>query len=51
MNRPLYEVHINSITLEGFVNSEIEEREDEKTSGIGFSLSILSIALVALRRN
>jgi len=51
MNRPLYEVHINSITLEGYVTPDIEETEDEETPGIGFSLSILSIALVALRRN
>ena len=52
MNRPLYEVHINSITLEGYVTPDIEETEDEETPGIGFSFSILSIALVALlRRN
>ena len=51
MNRPLYEVHINSITLEGYVTPDIEETEDEEIPGIGFSLSILSIALVALRRN
>ena len=52
MNRPLYEVHINSITLEGYVTPDIEENEDEETPGIGFSFSILSIALVALlRRN
>ena len=52
MNRPLYEVHINSITLEGYVTPEVEETEDEETPGIGFSFSILSIALVALlRRN
>ena len=51
-NRPLREVHINSITLEGYVTPEIEETEDEETPGIGFSFSILSIALVALlRRN
>ena len=51
MNRPLYEVHINSITLEGYFTPDIEETEDEETPGIGFSLSILSIALLALRRN
>ena len=51
MNRPLYEVHINSITLEGYVTPDIEETDDEETPGIGFSLSILSIALLALRRN
>ena len=51
LNRPLYEVHINSITLKGYVTPEVEETEDEETPGIGFSLSILSITLVALRRN
>jgi len=52
MNRPLYEVHINSITLEGYVTPEVKETEDEETPGIGFSISIISIALVTLlRRN
>ena len=51
LNRPLYEVHINSITLKGYVTPEVEETEEEETPGIGFSLSILSITLVALRRN
>jgi len=52
MNRPLYEVHINSITLEGYVTPEVKETEDEETPGIGFSFSIISITLVTLlRRN
>ena len=52
LNRPLYEVHINSITLNGDVTPEIEETEEEETPSIGFSLSILSIGFVALlRRN
>jgi len=52
LNRPLYEVHINSITLNGYVTPEVEETEEEETPSIGFSLSILSIGFVALlRRN
>ena len=51
-NRPLYEVHVNSITLEGFVTNSIEEKENEKIPNISFSLSILSIGLLTLlRRN
>ena len=50
LNRPLYEVHINSITLEGYVTTEIEPKMEEETSSIGFSLSLLLISLVALRR-
>ena len=52
LNRPLYEVHINSITLNGYVTPEVEETDEEETPSIGFSLSILSIGFVALlRRN
>ena len=52
LNRPLYELHINSITLNGYVTPEVEETEEEETPSIGFSLSILSIGFVALlRRN
>ena len=52
LNRPLYELHINSITLNGYVTPEVEETEEEQTPSIGFSLSILSIGFVALlRRN
>ena len=50
LNRPLYEVHINSITLEGYVTTEVEPKKEEETSNIGFSLSLLLISLVALRR-
>ena len=50
LNRPLYEVHINSITLEGYVTTEVEPKKEEETSNIGFSLSLLIISLVALRR-
>ena len=50
LNRPLYEVHINSITFDGFITPEVEENVEEETSSIGFSLSILSIGLLALLR-
>ncbi len=51
-DRPFYEVHINSITLEGYVTSETEETEESSIPNINFSLSILSIGLLAaLRRN
>ena len=50
LNRPLYEVHINSITFDGFITPEVEENVEEETSSIGFSLSILSIGIMALLR-
>ncbi len=50
LNRPLYEVHINSITFDGFLPKLFEENVEEETSSIGFSLSILSIGLIALLR-
>ena len=50
LNRPLYEVHINSITLEGYVTPEVEEKKDEETPSLGIGFSMLSIALVALLR-
>ena len=50
LNRPLYEVHINSITLEGYVTTQVEPKKEEETSSISFSLSLLLISLVALRR-
>ena len=52
LNRPLYELHINSITLNGYVTPEVEETEEEETPSIRFSLSMLSIGFVTLlRRN
>ena len=52
LNRPIYELHINSITLKGFVTAEIEEEKNNNIPNINFSLSILSIGLLAiLRRN
>ena len=50
LNRPLYEIHINSIIFDGFITPEVEENVEEETSSIGFSLSILSIGLLALLR-
>ena len=50
LNRPLYEVYINSITLEGYVTTQVEPKKEEETSSISFSLSLLLISLVALRR-
>ena len=53
LNRPLYELHINSITLKEFVTIEVEEKTSNAIiPSINFSLSILSIGLLAvLRRN
>ena len=52
LNRPLYEVHVNSITLQGFVSFPTNEKENENTPSISFSLSIISIGLLTLlRRN
>ena len=52
LNRPLYEVHVNSITLQGFVSYPTNEKENEKIPNISFSLSIVSIGLLTLlRRN
>ena len=48
LNRPLYEVHINSITFDGFITPEVEENVEEETSSIGFIISIVSIGLIAL---
>ena len=49
-DRPFYEVHIISITLQGFVTNEIEQKEKETIPNISFSLSILSIGLLTLIR-
>ena len=49
-DRPFFEVHINSITLDGYVTSEAEEKKNEKTPGLDFSLSIISVALLAFMR-
>lgn len=49
-DRPFYEVHINSITLQGFVSAKIEKKEENNIPSINFSLSILSIGLLAVLR-
>tara|TARA_B100000287_G_scaffold123093_1_gene115048 strand:+ start:787 stop:1515 length:729 start_codon:yes stop_codon:yes gene_type:complete len=49
-DRPFYEVHINSITLQGFVSAKIENKEENNIPSINFSLSILSIGLLAVLR-
>ena len=49
-DRPFYEVHINSITLQGFVSAKIENKEENTIPSINFSLSILSIGLLAVLR-
>ena len=49
-DRPFYEVHINSITLDRYITSEIEEDDFEETPNINFSLSIISIILLAIVR-
>ncbi len=53
LNRPLYELHINSITLKEFVTIEVEEKTKNTTiPSINFSLALLSIGLLTvLRRN
>ena len=52
LNRPLYEVHVNSITLQEFVSFPTNEKENENTPSISFSLSLVSIGLLTLiRRN
>ena len=47
LNRPLYELHINSIILNGFVTLDVEEAKTEETQGIEFSLSLI-ITLILL---
>ena len=53
LNRPLYELHINSITLKEFVTIEVEEKTNDTTiPSINFSLALISIGLLTvLRRN
>jgi len=51
-DRPLYEVHINSITLRGYVTIPIVEKEEEGLPSFNLNLAILSMVLVSiLRRN
>ncbi len=48
-DRPLYEVHINSITIREYVTAPVEEEtEDEGLSAISMSISALTIMLTAI---
>ena len=48
-DRPLYEVHINSITIREYVPAPVVEKTDEKgLSGLSLSVSALSIILTAI---
>ena len=48
LNRPIYEVKVNSITLQGFVTNQTEDKENKQTASLSFSLSILSIGLLTI---
>lgn len=49
LNRPLYEVHINSITIREYVTAPVEEGNDEEeTSAISMSMSAITIILTAI---
>ena len=49
LNRPLYEVHINSITIREYVTAPVEEgNEDKETSAISMSISTMTIILTAI---
>ena len=49
LNRPLYEVHINSITIREYVTAPVqEESKVEGISAISMSISALTIILTAI---
>ena len=50
LNRPIYEVHVSSITLQGFVSNQNEGKETKETTSVSFGLSILSIGLLTIAR-
>ena len=51
-DRPLYEVHINSITLREFVTIPVVEKKEERLPSFNLNMAILSMVLVSiLRRN
>jgi hypothetical protein len=51
-DRPLYEVHINSITLREYVTIPVVKDEEEGLPSFNLNLAILSMVLVSiLRRN
>jgi cyclophilin family peptidyl-prolyl cis-trans isomerase len=45
-DRPLYEVHINSIILREYLSPPATETEDEKIPGFNFSFAILSLVII-----
>ena len=47
-DRPLYEVHINSITIREYVSAPVEKTDEEGLSGLSLSVSALSIILTAI---
>ena len=48
-DRPLYEVHINSITIREYVSAPVKEKTGEEgLSGLSLSVSALSIILTAI---
>ena len=49
LNRPIYELHINSITLNGYYTEPEEETDDENTPGFSSFITILSILLVTMK--
>ena len=49
LNRPIYELHINSITLGGYYTEPEEETDDENTPGFSSFITILSILLVTMK--
>ena len=49
LNRPIYELHINSITLGGYYTEPEEKTGDENTPGFSSFITILSILLVTMK--
>ena len=45
-DRPLYEVHINSIILREYLSPPSTETEDEKIPGFNFSFTLLSLVIM-----
>ena len=49
LNRPIYELHINSITLGGYYTEPEKETDDKNTPGFSSFITILSILLVTMK--
>ena len=49
-DRPLYEVHINSITLREYVTIPVVEKKEEGLPSFNLNLAILSMVLVSILR-